>query len=546
MANRYDADSLTRGRDAARHRSWEESFEAFSQAAANGERFEPADLETWSVASYLLGHLDTALETMNSAHQAHVSAGRFTEAVRCGFWMSHMLVGRGDIAQAGGWIARCRRLIDDAPSTDDRTSDYCDLFESFRLIAVEARYEDGIDLASRVVDGNRTGGDIDLYALGLNNIGRARIRMGSVTQGIRVLDEAMVAVVSGELSPAAAGTVYCSLIEACEEIADLARAQEWTGALTDWCGRQQGIVTFTGQCLSHRSAIMRRRGDWPGAEEEARRACDRFMQAAAHMAGRALYELGEVHRLRGETAAAEDAFRRAWETGHEPQPGLALLRLSQGRVDAAAKALDRLLAERTTVVSRLPLLGPRVQVMLEASRLEDAENSTAELESAAESLATSAVEAEADRARGAVMLARGRAEEAVGRLRAAYARWNRLDAPYEAARTQVLLSRACRELGDRETADMELAAARAVFERLGAQPDLERIPAEDGQAAYGLSRREIEVLRLVATGMTNQEIADELYLAVKTVDRHVSNILTKLDVPSRTAAAAFAYQNALV
>src|SRR5690606_962810 len=243
-----------------------------------------------------------------------------------------------------------------------------------------------------------------------------RIRMGSVTPGIQALDEAMVAVVSGELSPAAAGTVYCSMIEACEEIADLARAQEWTGALTEWCGRQEGMVTFTGQCLTHRSAILRRRGNWPGAEEEARRACDRFMEIADHMTGRALYELGEVHRLRGETAAAEDAYRRARESGHEPQPGLALLRLAQGRPEAAAAALDRLLAERTDTVARLPLLGPHVEVMLELSRDDDAVRSATELESAARTIGTSALEAEADRARGAVLLAQGDAEAAeIGR-----------------------------------------------------------------------------------------------------------------------------------
>jgi len=546
VANRSDEGRLVRGRDAARRQSWEETFDAFADAEANGEPFLPTDLETWSVSAYLLGRLDEALDAMTAAHNAHARAGDIEDAVRCGFWMSHMLVGQGDIAQAGGWIARCRRLIGDTPPTHDRTSDYCDLFESFRLIALERRYQDGIDVASRIVESNRTSGDRDLYALGLNNIGRARIRMGSVTPGIQALDEAMVAVVSSEVSPAAAGTVYCSLIEACEEIADLGRAQEWTGALTDWCGRQNGMVTFTGQCLSHRSAILRRRGDWAGAEAEARRACERFMRAAAHMVGRALYELGEVHRLRGDTAGAEDAYRRAREAGHEPQPGLALLRLSQGRIDAAAAALDRLLTERTDTVSRVPLLGPHVDVMLEALRIEDAHRSASELEAAAQTFGTSALEAESDRAVGAVMLARGDADSAIGRLRRARASWDRLSAPYEAARTQLLLSRACRALGDGETADSELEMARSTFERLGARPELSRIPTDGRRSTHGLSSRELEVLRLVASGMTNQEIADELYLAVKTVDRHVSNILTKLDVGSRTAAAAFAYRNALV
>lgn len=546
MQNQSDEENLVRGRDAARRRSWEEAFDSFVDAQANGEVFLAADLETWSVASFLLGRLDTALEAMTAAHRAHVDAGRSLDAVRCGFWMSHMLAGRGDIAQAGGWIARCRRLIGEA-EPDGRANDYCDLFDSFRLIAVERRFEDGIALAARIVEGNRAGGDPDLYALGLNNTGRAQIRRGSVTAGIQALDEAMVAVVSGELSPAAAGTVYCSLIEACEEVADLARAKEWTEALTEWCGRQRGMVTFTGQCLCHRSMIMRRRGDWAEAEAEARRAADRFGRAsAAHMAGRAFYELGEVHRVRGDSSGAEEAYRRARESGHEPQPGLALLRLDQGRVEAAATALDRLLAERTDVVGRLPLLGSHVEVMLEASRIEDADRSAAELEAAVRVFGTSALEAEAERARGAVMLARGDTESAIGKLRRAHDLWIRLDAPYEAARTQTLLSRACRSLGDREAADMELEMARSIFERLGARAELKHISADGGRPTHGLSSRETEVLRLIASGMTNQEIADELHLAVKTVDRHVSNILAKLGVPSRTAATAYAYRNALV
>lgn len=540
------AHQLSRGREAARKRVWDEAFQAFSDAVDAGLALDAPDLETWSTAAYLTGRVETALDAIVAAHQAHVSAQRVADAVRCGFWISHMLVGRSEIAQAGGWMARCRRLIANTTSAEKGITDYCDLFESFRLIAVEGRYEEGIDIASQVVETNRSAGDPDLAALGLNNMGRAWIRTGSVSRGLEALDEAMVAVVAGELSPAAAGTVYCSMIEACEEIADLARAQEWTGALTEWCGRQEGLVMFTGQCLTHRSTIMRRRGDWPAAEEEARRASARFEGLADHLMGRSFYELGEVHRVRGESAAAEEAYTRARDAGHEPQPGLALLRLSQGRAEAAAAALDRLLTERTDPVARIPLLGPHVEVMLELSRVDEAGASAAELETAAATFATSALRAEADRASGRVLLAGGEPGEALGLLRTAHDLWKRLDAPFEAARTQVALSQACLALGDAETGALELETARAVFESLGARGELDRIPAGPGPASHGLTNRELEVLRLVATGMTNQEISDQLYLAVKTVDRHVSNILTKLSVPSRTAAAAFAYQHALI
>jgi len=453
---------------------------------------------------------------------------------------------RGEMSQAGGWLARCHRLLEGMPE-DSAERGYLLVTEAFRQVALEGDLQGGHRTAQRIIEIGRQTREPDLVAMGLQIGGRALVRHGDVEEGLGYLDEAMVAVVSGELAPQVAGNVYCALIEACEEISELRRAHEWTGALTRWCDRQQGMVTFTGQCLIHRSVILRHRGDWPGAEEEARRACERFVGAADEAAtGRALYQLGEVHRVRGEDAAAEDAYRRASEWGYEPQPGLALLRLSQGRTDAAVAAMERLMGERQNIIERMPLLGAHVEIMVEAGRVEEAEVGAAEIEAVADRYGTSALRAEAERARGAVLLAAGDAEAAMSHLRAAYDRWHSLDAPYEAARTRVFLSRACRELGDVDSADLELEAARATFTELGAASDLAHLPITRPEGGHGLTPRELEVLRLVATGLTNQAVADELFLAVKTVDRHVANILTKLGVSSRTAAASFAYQHDLL
>jgi DNA-binding CsgD family transcriptional regulator len=538
------ADHVTRGRTAAERRAWPEAFAAFAAADA-AVPLEADDLQVWAIAAYLLGHVDTGVDALARAFHTHRENGDLSAAVRCGFWIFFILSARGDMAQAGGWRTRCDRLLASLPA-DAAEHGYMLCSTAF-LLAVERDYATAQETADRAVEIGRQTRDEDLVALGLNVAGRAAILDGRAADGFLRLDEAMVAVVSGELSPPTAGAVYCSLIEACEEIAEVRRAREWTDALTRWCERQEGMVTFTGQCLTHRATILRRSGAWQAAAEQAARACERFAGAADEVAtGMALYELAEVHRVQGNLDAAEDAFRRAGAWGHDPQPGLALVRLAQGRTDVAAAALRRLLTERTDVIDRLKLLPTHVEAMLAVGDQAAAAAAAAELTDHAGTYGTDALRAEADRSHGAVLLAEGDAAAAAVRLRSACTTWQALEAPYETARTRVLISLACRQLGDHDTATLERGAAHRAFTDLGAAADLARLAADDAQPVHGLTPRELEVLRLVATGRTNQAIADELYVAVKTVDRHVASILAKLRVPSRTAATAFAYEHDLL
>ena len=538
------ADQVARGRAAAERRAWGEVFAAF--AAADAASLQAEDLQSWATAAYLLGHVDTAVDAQARAFQAHRDNGNPAAAVRCGFWISFILTIRGDVAQAGGWQARCGRLLELLPA-DGAEHGYLLCTTAFRLATVEREYAEAQATADRVVEMGRRARDGDLMALGLNLAGRAAILDGRAADGFSRLDEAMVAVVSGELSPPVAGTVYCSLIEACEEIAEVRRAREWTDALRRWCDRQEGMVTFTGQCLTHRATILRRGGDWPAAADQAVLACERFAGSADEVAtGMAVYELAEVRRVQGDLTAAEDAYRRAGEWGRDPQPGLVLLRLAQGRAEIAAATMRRLLAERTDVIERVKLLPAHVEVMLAVGDRSAAAAAAAELADHAATYGTDALHAEADHARGAVLLSEGDAGAAAVHLRRACATWRALDAPYETARTRVLISLACLQLEDHDTAELELAAARRAFTRLGAASDLAHLTASDAAPVHDLTPRQLEVLRLVATGMTNQEIAHDLYVAVKTVDRHVASILAKLRVASRTAATAFAYEHDLL
>ncbi len=394
-------------------------------------------------------------------------------------------------------------------------------------------------------------GDRDLFALAVHEQGHIQIRSGQVEAGLALLDEAMVAVTAGELSPIVTGLVYCGVIAGCQEAYELRRASEWTTALTRWCEQQPGMVAFTGRCLVHRAEIMQLHGDWPDALEEARRAAERFgQQMDRAAAAEARYRQGEVHRLQGDWAAAEAAYREASRSGWEPQPGLALLWLARGDGDAACAAMRRVVGETTEPLRRAGLLPAYVEILLAVGDSEEARRACLELDEIARGYESGMLGAMAAHATGAVDLSEGDARAALVALRHAAKVWREHEAPYEEARVRVLLGLACRALGDEESARLELDAARAGLQQLGAGPELARIDALTRTTASGdaheLTARELQVLRMVAAGATNKAIAAELVLSDRTVDRHVSNIFAKLRVSSRAAATAYAYEHELV
>jgi len=355
-----------------------------------------------------------------------------------------------------------------------------------------------------------------------------------------------VTVTTGELMPFVVGIVYCGVILACQSVFEVGRAREWTQALTVWVAGQRDVVAFTGRCLVHRAEILQLEGAWPDALDEARLASQRFVETGNPAAGIAHYRQGEVLRLLGRFEAAEAAYRDSSRMGWEPQPGLAQLRLAQGRVDAALVAIRRASAEIAEPLKRAALLPAHVEIALATGELDDARAACAELHSIAgryESRMLTAMVAYAD---GATALAEGHAGSALAHLRTAQELWIELDAPYEVARARALLSEACAALGDGEAASLEREAAYETFRKLEAAPDLARLEPVPTTPAHGLSVRELEVLRLVARGKTNREIAAVLVISEHTVARHVQNIYAKLRLASRAAATAFAFEHDLV
>lgn len=545
MANTVDP--LERGRERYAAQAWAEAYEELSRA--DRERaLAGADLELLATSAYMIGRENEYLEVLGRAYRAHLDGGEERAALRSAFWVGVNLARRGETGPAGGWLARAQRLLDRMDG-DCVERGYMLLSRAFEHEAGGDRGAAGAALAEATATGERFG-DADLFALAGHEQGHVLIRQGRVREGLVLLDEAMVAASAGELSPIVTGIVYCGVILACEDAHDLRRGREWTEILSGWCDEQPEMVAFTGRCLIHRAEIMQLQGSWGDALEEARRAAERCLLGENRWAaGEACYRQGELHRLRGDAGAAERAYREASRQGREPQPGLALLRLAQGDAAVAATSIRRVVEEATEPGHRAAQLPAYVEVMLAVGELEAAREAGAELERLARRLDSAALAALAARARGAVELAEGDPLAALAALRRAAQGWQALEAPYEAARARELLGRACRALGDADAAQLELEAARAAFAELRAAPDLARVDSLLGEGGpgdrHGLSPRELEVLRQVAAGKSNRQIAAALTISEHTVARHLQNIFAKLGVSSRTAAGAFAFEHDL-
>jgi ATP/maltotriose-dependent transcriptional regulator MalT len=503
-------------------------------------------LDALAEAAWWLGRLDECIAARERAHACYDRGGATLPAGRCAVALFHHWGFKGKQAIASGWLGRARRALQAQPESPEYG--YLLLYEAEvahgagDLTGSTAFVEEALELGRRL----RVP---DLESQALQALGRLLIDAGRPAEGLARLDEAMLFAIEGRLSPFVTGRVYCSLVSACHELGDIRRANEWIEAVASWA-ETHPFTVFPGLCRLHRADLMQWRGDWQAAEVEARRACSELDDMYVANAAAAHAGVGEICRRRGDLDAAEEAFARAEALDARPAAGLALLRLAQGRVEAASAVISAAIEETTwNRLARGWLLPVEVQVAVALGDVDRARRAAAELTETARLFESPVLGAAAASAMGRVELAAGDARAGAS-LRVAVRRWVELDAPYEVATTRVLLARACRAAGDEEGAEASLAAAASVFARLGAALDMRDVEAlraarDPERLPCGLSAREAEVLRLVATGLTNKQIGAELTLSSKTITRHLSNIFAKIGVSSRAGATAFAFEHRL-
>ena len=535
-------DSLAAARQALGRHDWQAALDAARAARAEDARGEADRLDIEANAAWWLGRMDECIEARQAAYRIYDECDDHRRAGQCAVWLweHHAICARPAIA--GGWLRRARRALDG----------HKDCVEYGNLLLREAEVAHGLgeldracQLASTALALGRLLRSSDLEAEALQTKGRVLIEQGELDEGMGHLDEAMLFAAEGRLSPFSTGKVYCSLISACEEVGDFDRAAEWTDATLRWA-QQHPFAIFPGICRLHRAVVLKRRGALEEAEAEASRACEELGRSHVANSAVAWAEVGDIRRRLGQLDRAEAAFTTSQEIGAGPCGGLALLRLAQGRVDEAMTVITGCVAAQSNPLGRAGLLPMLVQVAVGAGDLDAAARGLAELETTAATYATAALHAAERSARGRLELSRAD-PAAVDTLRQAVEAWHDLDVPYEEATARTLLGQARRAAGDESGAASSFETAVRLFEQIGARLDAREVPTDrKAELPAGLTAREVEVLCLVARGLTNNEIAAELFLSPKTVSRHLSNIFLKIGASSRSRAAAFAIEHRLV
>ena len=462
-------------RNAASRQSWREAFEAYEQL--DQATLSAEDLERYGEAAWWRGKLGDAIRLREQAYVAYSGEGKDLPAARVALTLSWDEANRGAFSVARGWFATAERLL--ANEEESAEHGRAALTRASTAMFAEGNYPLAIENFDRAYELARRFGDRDTQMLAIAGKGRALMKSGEIEQGLQLLDEGSAAAVSGELQAYSTTLVYCMTISSCQDVGDFRRAAEWTEAANRWCDRLD-VTGFPGACRIHRAELMRLRGDLEAAEKVALAACDELHDFERYITAMGHYEIGEIRRRLGDFATADEAYARANELGHDPQPGLALLHLAEGKIDAAVAGITRSLDEVEEPLSRLRRLPAQVEIAVASRDLKTARSAAAELEKVVDSYEIGghrapAFDAAVHIAAGRIALAEGDTDEAVLRLRQARDQWREVGAPFETAQARLLLGLAFRRHGDEHAASAELDAAQSTFERIGARADAERV-----------------------------------------------------------------------
>lgn len=526
-----------------REQSWSGIYEELKKKEPE---LNTEDLYQFALAAYLTGKDRKSIDILTHLHHQFLKKNKIKQAIRCAFWIGMLLMFKGERARGSGWFSRAHRLVEDHQYEGSENG----------LLLIPAglgflgagNAEKAYTNFKKAHEIGKNYGDPDLSILGLLGQGQAMIQMGEISNGVSLLDESMVAVEFADISPLVIGIVYCAVIETCQLIFDIGRAQEWTTVLSQWCESQPDLVPFRGQCLIRRSQIRHIHGEWPEALDEMHRACELLSTPPGEpAAGEANYQLAEIFRLKGDFQQAELRYMEAHRWGRKPQPGLALLRLMQNEEDKALENIKTSLDEAKTPLQRIKILPAYIAIMLAHEKIKETHLAVDELKVAADKYDAIYLQAITAYCQGSLLLKENDPNGACKFLQKSLNLYNQLVAPYEIASVRLSLGIAYRDKGDNDSAGMEFTAAKWIFEELEAIPDLKKVEAfieeKKGIDRHGITLREHQVLQLVSEGLTNKTIGVKLYISERTVERHLSNIFNKLQVNSRTEAVTFAYKH---
>jgi class 3 adenylate cyclase len=483
-------DTLETARDALARHAWTEALEGFSAADKDGD-LSTTDLELLSTAAWWSGRPDESTEALERAYAHHVEAGRKLDAARVALELVYRAFQRLAAPVGAGWLARAERLLESEPESPVHAALLC--YEALGAL-LSSRFTEGIAIADRAMEVARRQGSPDALFTAMVFKGTALVASGDWKDGLALIDEAAAAAASGELDLRVASDIFCHTMAACRDIGDLERAGQWADESERWM-RRQSVGGYPGVCRVHRAELKMLHGRWSEAEQDARQACDELERYRLLPGiGYAHNAIGEIRLRMGDLDGAAEAFDRAYEYGHDAQPGLALLQLARGEVAEARRSLDRALGPTTSSegpsdrATRARLLPALVDVALAAGDLDTAGRAVDELDGIARDFGRPLFEAGALTARGEVLLHEERPAEAEPLLGRSWRLWQQTDLPYEAARARLRYAEALAAGGDPDTARRDLRAARSVFERLGARLDLDRVDAllGDGPAAGSL------------------------------------------------------------
>lgn len=536
------ADRLESARQAYQRRDWATAYGVLSELRRD-HHLDGDDLQMLGDSAWWLGLIRETLEVCEECHERYLAEGQVERAALAALEIGFNWFLRGEPDIGSGWISRARRILANLP--EGLGHGWLLYMEANEALAAQD-FDAALVISGRLQALSAEIGNPVLRCMGLSVEGTVAIRQGEPERGFALLDEAMLPVLAGRIDPGFSGNLYCNMMSLCHDIADVSRARRWTEATQRWCDTFSSAVMFVGICRVHRTQLLRLAGDWERAVSEATAATVELSELNVEAVAAGYYEIAETHRLRGDLAAARTAYDQAMARGHGGQPGLALLLLAEGRAAEADSTMRRCLAEEIDSFRRARLLAAQVEIACARGDIATGEAAAIELAQVAETYPSEGFLAWAALARGRVLVECGQPDQALAPLRSAISRGEAMGARYDVATARALLGRALSAMGDHHSAAPELEAARAAYATLGASSRVAELcrmttPTLPG----GLTPREAEILAAIAEGLSNREVAGRLVISEKTVARHLANIFTKIDVSSRTAAAAWAYQHGL-